>query len=186
MSHAIVSGTDNQPAQPFEAPPLGLLETPLDYLFADHFRQRRICASLRKLTAASYLERSDASSLSTFLTHDLAQHHQDEDIDVFPALRHRSHPLDDLECILSRLSQEHVDLQPVIDDIVAKLMDANTEPQFRVGKVLADRLHEYVSREQKHVVVENGIVLVMARKRLRRADLASISRSMKARRGLAH
>jgi hypothetical protein len=42
----------------------------------------------------------------------------------------------------------------------------------------------YVEGEQRHLSVEAGIVLVIARKRLASADLRELSRSMKTRRGV--
>lgn len=186
MSHWTPLGSDSRPSTQFEAPPFELLDSPLDYVFADHFRQRRICARLKQLTAESRLSPSDMSGLATFLTGDLLIHHQDEDLDIFPVLRRRAEPLDELDAMLKRLSGDHLSLQPLVDEIVVMLRELEEQGDVGIGPALAERLRCYVVHEHKHLVIENGIVLVLARKRLTRADLAAISRSMKSRRGLAH
>jgi hypothetical protein len=42
----------------------------------------------------------------------------------------------------------------------------------------------YAASEYRHLSVENGIMLVIARKRLTAADIKAIARAMKARRGV--
>jgi len=49
----------------------------------------------------------------------------------------------------------------------------------------AELLLAFASREHRHLAIENAIVMVIARRRLTSADLAAMSRAMKARRGIA-
>jgi hemerythrin-like domain-containing protein len=170
----------------YDAPPAELLDTPLDYVFADHFRQRSVCAALKRIARECAVPRIEADRIATFLSVGLSVHHQDEELDIFPAVKLRAQPEDDLDPILDRLSEDHRALGPLIEQIVLALSASGIGDVISIADPVASDMMAYASREHKHLVVENGIVLVIARKRLTRGDLAKISVSMKTRRGLVH
>ncbi len=168
-----------------EAMPLSLLDEPLAYIFADHFRQRTICSALRRFALAGKVDRHEAETVAAFLKHDVALDHEDEEMDLFPAVRRRALRGDNLGGIFARLLEDHRLTIPVVDQIVAELL-CQPAKVVQVGSAVRTLMETYASSESGHLALENGIVLAIARVRLTRADLEVMSRRMKARRGLAH
>ena len=51
--------------------PSSLLDEPLSYIFADHFRQRKICSALRRFALTGRVDHREAEAVATFLKHDV-------------------------------------------------------------------------------------------------------------------
>ncbi len=165
-----------------DALPISLLDEPLDYIFADHFRQRCLCAVLQSFARTRRAPRAGADMVVAFLARETALHHLDEDADLFPALRDRAKPEDGLSPILARLSEDHRQAAPLITEMIAALSTQLTHGAIKIRAAAAEAMSIYAACEQRHLSVENGIVLVLARKRLKLADLAAMRAAMKARR----
>ena len=166
-----------------EAMPLALLDEPLEYIFADHFRHRAICAALRRFASERRASRAEADQAVAFLTQDLILHRQDEDEDLFPAVRRRALPEDDLGAILARLDDDHRRAEHAAEAIVAALAARPADDPLRINVGTAELLNAYAAAENRHLAIENGVILAIARLRLNRRDVAAISRNMKQRRG---
>ncbi|MCZ8311135.1 MAG: hemerythrin domain-containing protein [Magnetospirillum sp.] len=164
--------------------PLALLDDPLAYVLAAHFRQRAICAVLRRFATARVVGRVEADRMIAYLVGDLRLHHEDEDIDLYPVLRRRALPADGLGIILARLGEEHRQGTAIADQIVAALAAKPADEEIQIGAALDATIQAYAACELKHLALENGVVLALARIRLTRADLTMIGRSMKLRRGV--
>lgn len=177
--------SDRKDAALIAAPPDALLDTPLGYLLAEHVRHRGVCGALRRLASDDEFDRTLAGQVSAFLASDLALHHRDEDEDLFPLLSRRSLPEDGLGEILAQLTEEHRRIETQARRIVSALTAAGAGGASRMTQRAINLMLEYGSSEQRHLAVENGIVLVIARKRLKSGDLEVMTRSMKARRGIA-
>ena len=67
--------------------------------------------------------------------------------------------------------------------LVEALSTAGDVPEIEIGRRTAILANDFVDHEQRHLAVEAAIVMVIARKRLKRSDLQAMSRSMKFRRG---
>ena len=167
-----------------EPPPPAMLNAPLNFISAQHLCQRSLCALLRDIARSRRVRRAVADKVLAFLTHDLVQHHQDEEVDLFPALRKRADPEDGLAAILARLSIDHREFDCLVAEIVAALSAKPVRDWIAIPPQAAEPLLAYASLERRHLSVENGIVLVIARKCLPPADLRALSRSMKQRRGM--
>lgn len=181
-----IDATDPTTAPPVDQlrpPSAELLDQPLDYIFADHFRQRCLFSWLRRIAIARKAGRLEADTIVAYLEGDLVDHHADEELDLFPALRRRAGPEDGLVPILERLCADHETARTDLDVVVTSLSRHRTRDWIAVSRKAADAMLAYVANEQRHLSVENAIVLVIARKRLTASDLAAMSRSMKARRG---
>lgn len=165
--------------------PVALLDTPLEYIFADHKRQRGVCAALLSLAMGGEASQAETDCIAMFLTHDRLLHHADEDEDLFPILRRRALPQDDLAGLLISLTDEHRHSNLVARQIVSALETrAANAPGFdREGD--NDVIRSYAAAEQRHIAIENAVVMALAQIRLTRGDLRSLSCSMKARRGMA-
>jgi hemerythrin-like domain-containing protein len=167
-----------------EPMPTPLLDEPLEFIFADHFRQRSLGVALKRIAAVGEVSRSEADAIVGFISHDLRLHHQDEDEDFFPVLRRRKQPEDDLDAALDRLEEDHRRSGPVERRIVAALASQPDAPVVAVPRSVRQTLLDYAAREHRHLAVENGIVLAIARIRLTKQDLNAMSAGMKARRGI--
>ena len=165
-------------------PPLDLLDQPIDYLLADHFRQRSLCAALQTIAENKQASRQIADAIVAFLMVDLDRHHLDEEDALFPALRRRLRPVDDLGVILARLIEDHRHTEAMREGIVEALARDPAADPVAVGQAAAELMVAFSGSERRHLAIENGIVMVIARKRLTADDLKAISRRMKMRRGI--
>lgn len=162
--------------------PVSLIDEPLDYILADNIRQRGLCSALHDMAGLGRAECTIASSIIAFLEGDMLLHHQDEDEDLFPAIRKRALPEDDLHAALTQLSNEHERSEDAAQGIVSALAARLDDDVISLTPETRKMMLAYVSSEHRHLAVENNIILTIARIRLTRRDLKTISFSMKNRR----
>lgn len=172
------------PRDDTDPPPFALLDEPLSYILAAHLRQRAVCAVLRRFATGRAAGRAEADRMTAFLTADLRLHHEDEDLDLYPALRRRALPADGLGVTLARLVEEHRQGAAMADLIVEALSARPADETVQIDASTAEAMQAYAASEMRHLALENGVVLALARIRLTRPDLRAISRGMKARRGV--
>lgn len=167
------------------APPLfALLDEPLAYILAAHLRQRAVCAVLRRFATDRVASRTEADRMTAYLTGDLRLHHEDEDLDLYPVLLRRALPADGLGITLARLGEEHRQGAVMADIIVEALSARPADDTVHIDTAAAEAMQAYAASELRHLALENGVVLALARIRVTRPDLKAVSRSMKLRRGL--
>lgn len=162
--------------------PVSLLDDPLEYVLADHDRQRRVTAALSRFADEGAASRAEADMIATYLHYDLQLHHADEDEDLFPAVRQRAAPADELGDVLSRLTRDHQLTAQAVAELLG-ILGAGGDP-VTFSSEARDAMRTYARREHRHLAIENGIVMVIARRRLTAHDLRRISQGMKARRGV--
>lgn len=167
--------------------PHEFLSAPLEYIAAEHARQRCVCAYLRHMAADGTAARADVEAVVMFMTTDQSQHHDDEDVDLFPALRRRASQEDALEPILDRLARDHVAIDRLAETIVTLLVrelesHGSHASTIKIDEACSAAMSAYATSLLQHLSIENSITLVLARKRLTSRDLAGISWSMTARR----
>ena len=164
------------------APAQSQFAEPLDYIFAEHFRQRVLCNVLELIANGGRPDRKLVAASIKFLLNDLAPHIQDEEQDLFPLLRRRAKPDDRVSELIDQLSEEHaadkLDVQDIIDGLQALLRRT-----VKVQASFARLLKRFVANERHHLTVENAIILPLARLRLTREDLWSLGHRMAQRRG---
>lgn len=178
---------DKGPPQPEErriepsAP--ALLGDPLDFFFAEHFRQRKLCNLLEELADADRLDRGLVAEIVAFLRHDLVLHVQDEEEDLYPLMRRRCPPEDEIERVFTALTAEHASGR-----LLAERMIAGLEAALREGRPVAaqaglrEAVLDFARSERRHLALENSVVLPLARRRLRPQELEAMAVSMRARR----
>lgn len=186
--------THHEPADPnrpdparhpiVEAIPFSLIDKPLDYILADHSRKRSVCGALRRFAQAGEVARIEADMVIAFLDQDLPLHHDDEDLDLFPAVRRRALPDDDLGSALARLSEDHRLSETMVETIIANLAASRSDAPVKLVRQVRELMLAYAATEHRHLAIENGIVMAIARIRLKPADIKAISQSMKLRRGV--
>ncbi|MCA0401592.1 MAG: hemerythrin domain-containing protein [Proteobacteria bacterium] len=167
-----------------EKPPASLLDRPLAYILADHDRHRRACEVLRRIAKGQPVSQACIGVLKSYLADDVARHHDDEDEVLFPALRRRALPEDELSEVLLRLERDHRESYAILQDILNFLDAAATDGDVAVTPTVAAVILRYTAREIRHLAIENAVVMSIAEVRLTRTDLAAMSRLMKLRRGL--
>jgi iron-sulfur cluster repair protein YtfE (RIC family) len=168
-----------------EVAPPSLLRDPLNFLFIEHYRHRQLCKILEHLATAPRFEPSLIATTLDFVRFDLALHVIDEEEDLFPLLRRRCEPEDDIEDVLGRLSGEHAS-----DQDQAKAVRAVLEAALAEQRAIADfpgaaaTLKTFSAHQRSHLALENAIVMPLARRRMTVADLDAMSKRLAARRGI--
>lgn len=165
-------------------PALGQLDQPLEYLFVDHQRHRAACLALRGFADLRLAERVEADQMIAYLSADMPLHHEDEEADLYPALRRRAEPTDELGPVLARLIQDHRNGERMADSVVDALGARPAEDPVHIDVATVELMQAYAALEGRHLAIENAVVLSIARIRLKRSDLRAVSRGMKARRGV--
>lgn len=165
--------------------PQGLMKDPLDWFFAEHYRQRQFYRLVNELAAATVFDRERVTRLLEFLRHDLALHMIAEEEDLFPLLRRRALPEDEVEQVLDLLSTEHrsdmTQAQTLRDHLEACLLDRKAPGLYPgVCKIMQD----FAAQALRHLALENAVVLPIARLRLSTDDLVAMGRRLAARRGI--
>lgn len=161
-----------------------LLDDPLEYLAADHTRQRVLTSALRRFGEARCAPHGEAVAVAAYLARDLGLHHLDEEEDLFPALRKRQLPGDELDPVLDRLHEDHMRATPHLSRIVEALTEPAAADPVALGRTACKAMLTYAEHERRHLAIENAVVLPMARLRLTPKDVATMSRRMKLRRGV--
>lgn len=161
------------------------IRQPLEWFTAEHYRHRQFCALMHELAQAEEFEPIALAALVEFLRHELGRHLVDEEEDLFPLLRRRALPEDDIGQVLGRLTSEHKGdlahghaLRAHLERCIANHTPPAADPAARLA------LAAYANQELRHLALENAVVLPLAKLRLTQGDLKSLSRRLAARRGL--
>lgn len=169
-----------------ESSPPELLREPLEFLFAEHYRHRQMCQLLEHLAASADFDATMIATTDDFIRYDLALHIIDEEEDLFPLLRRRCAPEDDIEGVLGRLSAEHA-----MDQELARLVRALFVQALEKREPISSlpggpsALVELARQERGHLALENAVVMPLARRRLTSEDLSGLSIRLAARRGIS-
>lgn len=168
-----------------EPMPAELLREPLNWIFAEHHRQRQLCDALQTLSRVPAFHPPLIVTVLDYLETDLKMHHIDEEEDLFPLLRRRCLPEDEIEQVLGALTADHVreeENATAISEGLQEALNASAPPagDISFGRVLRAYAHDL----RQHLAIENAVVLPIARIRLSEVDLEGLSQRMAARRGL--
>lgn len=162
---------------------VSLLATPLDFLSEDHLRERQVCSMIDRLALTGSSDHSAARAVLRFVNEELNLHMHDDAESLFPMLARRCPVEDGIGRVISRIRSDldqAARLLPGLRAALARGLDTGA------GLASGDRqlLTRFASHVRRHLAAENAILLPIARARLTRRDLLSLSRQMRARRGL--
>ncbi len=161
-----------------------VLPDPLTHFAEEHLRQREVCAMLDALATARHPDRVMARAALRHLSTALPGHIRDEDHILFPLLRHRSAPDDEINDTLDRLDADHAQSMQALDAVIAALERlAKTDGALTAEE--ATTITGFAAHERRHLIVENAIVLPLARVVLTEADLEALRGAMLRRRAPA-
>jgi hemerythrin-like domain-containing protein len=174
--------------QPFRLDriPDNLLREPLDYLMADHVRQRKVCDALGILiTGAARDDTQDmAEAIVAYLSGDFLLHVQDEEIDLFPCLRGAAADSGEEVASLEGLKCDHAADLALAKGLVADLRQMATSGGTRTSPGFIRVAVAFTATERRHLALEDQVILPLARRRLSAADLDRIGHAMAARRNI--
>jgi hemerythrin-like domain-containing protein len=162
-------------------PPPQLLHDPLAYIAAEHGGQRALCNLMEDLAGTPDFDREIAHSILRYLGQDFSRHMRDEENDLFPLLRSRCLPEDEIETMLGRLHAEHKDEHRLAGDLAAQLKELLDRDAPAIDATLRERLFQYARSLRRHLALENSIILPLARARLTSKDLAELSAAIRGR-----
>nr|WP_306265723.1 hemerythrin domain-containing protein [Pararhizobium sp. IMCC3301] len=148
----------------------GSLENPLDFIADDHMREREVCALIDRLVATFPVDNAERQMMLTFLKEQLPQHLADEEIDLFPLLLKRCDPEVEIDCVIDKLESDHVHALADAPAIVA-LIEANEPGDAAFADSACAQMTEFANHARRHLILENAIILPIARARLTKGDL---------------
>lgn len=156
---------------------------PLAFISEDHLRERRICTVIDGLAESERLDSGAVADVLRFLTGELQLRFRDEAEDLFPLLLRRCTREDAIGGAIDRIRADQdaaLRLMPQVLATLAGCRDAGAGPTAGERAVLTS----FAGHVRRHLVAENAILLPIARARLTEADLRSLARRMRSRRGL--
>lgn len=157
------------------------IDNPLDFIAEDHMREREVCALIDKLVALVPIGDADRDRMLAFLREQLPRHLEDEEFDLFPMMLERCEPEEEIDKVIERLTSDHdhaqVDAPATVALIQTKTADLTRDD--------CARLADFARHSRRHLVLENAIILPIARARLTEDDLRIMKRHMQKRRGIA-
>lgn len=150
---------------------------PLDFIADDHLRERAACALIDRMVASGTPDERICTQVAGFLTTQLPHHLADEEIDLFPLMIERCPPEDEIHQVIARLLADHGYTRTDRTVIIALLgkRSGYTPPQ-------AAQMAAFAAHVRRHLIVENAIILPIARARLTETDLITMNRHMRDRR----
>jgi len=164
-----------------EASPPGLIGSPIDFLYAEHHRQRQ-AVNILHLVADSEINKTGVRKLIEFLQTDFAIHIADEELCFFPLLRQHCLPEDNIDKLIVQLAEEHKKDEATVAIVIAILEGLLT------GHALNDEhrrvIRAFAQHIRQHLAMENAALLPIARMRLDEKSLSVLSKLMKERRNL--
>ncbi len=160
-----------------------LLWNPLEFLLEDHMREREICAILDRIAAREDVTQSDISQVKHFLKDELPFHLADEEEDLFPAMRRCCDPEDEIGKAIDRLETDHRHETARTPEVIS-IVEAGPEALRNLSDSQCEILSDYAGHARRHLILENAIILPLARRRLKQSDLDAIRTGMLKRRHL--
>ena len=158
-----------------------VLPDPLTQFAQEHLRQREVCAMLDTLAAAPQPDRAMAREALRHLSTALPGHMRDEGRILFPLLRQSSAPDDEINDTLRRLDSDHAQSTQALGAVTAALGRIADTGGALTGEEAA-AVSGFAAHKRRHLVVENAIVLPLARVRLTAEDLEALRNAMLRRR----
>ena len=169
-----------------EAIPENLLREPIDYLSADHFRQKVVCKLLDDI--AFDPAGPEAVRLATivlaYVEQELPKHIADEEEDLFPLLQQRCLAADNAGRLLSVLSEEHRQDSALCEEAREGLRALADGQEPSRGAAFVRAAAAFAETQRRHLAWEDDVLLPLARARLTAADLRQMGRAMARRRGV--
>lgn len=160
-----------------------LLRNPLEVIAETHLREREICARIDRIAATGLVEGEDLHQVLAFLGEELPLHLQDEEEDLFPLLKRRCEPEEEIDKVIERLHANHQESLVSTARVIA-ILEAMETSETALVPAERDQLTSFTAHARRHLIVENAIILPIARGSLTTDDLTTLGLRMRRRRSL--
>jgi hemerythrin-like domain-containing protein len=160
-------------------------DDPLEMLLACHGKILRQCDTLRKLAAHLHTHGCDAQAqqaaqgILRYFDSAGQFHHQDEEENLFPALRDSGEPAQ-VDALLQHLLKEHVVMLAAWGELRAVLQQLAAGTNVPLDEALTSK---FIDAYTEHIAVENSELLPLAARLLSPVQLRQIGIRMAERRG---
>lgn len=163
-----------------------LFHQPLEFLLSEHYRQRIICNTLETspFDPRNALSKDEMKAIVAHLSLDYPLHLADEELSLFPLLAKRCLPADNVGEILDQLTKEHEVDRPLIARVIGFLNAALADEETLDLGPYRESTAAMTEAQRRHLAWENSVVLPLAKRRLKPADLTDLGRDMARRRGI--
>ena len=162
---------------------VGKLVNPLDFIAEDHMREREVCAVIDRIVASAPVEGAELEQVLEFLEIQLPQHLADEEIDLFPLMLERCEPEDEIDKVIDKLQSDHGHAIADGPAIVAIIQGFDKE-RPNPSQSDCQQMARFADHARRHLILENAVILPIARARLTEEDLNTMKKHMLERRGL--
>lgn len=159
------------------------LVDPFAWLAAEHGRHRALCDTLSHIATLEIRSPAKLRRLAAHLTDDMALHVADEADDLFPRLRERMQPDDEITRVLGILTADH-EIERSAALVLAHALGAAADTGICAADhpTLATLIEQYVAHKRRHIALMNAVLLPIARLRLTLNDQNNMARAMASRR----
>lgn len=142
------------------------VDCPIDFMKAQHAVLRHIVAALSAIAKGETT--TQASELYEILCAEVGQILQDRRANVFPVIRHRSGPDDEVDLLITTLESEYRAIEHEAEAL-ARALDVATgrSTSRRSVRVPAERL---ILHLRQMVAVESSVLIPLLRVRLEKSD----------------
>lgn len=178
------------PLLEIEAIPENLFRDPVDYLHADHARQRTVLnvldAFVDSMLPAGELSdawKANLQRIRAYLDDCYPLHIEDEEQDLFPALRSHASEVGVDARLLRRLTRDHHDGTDLLLRLVADLRDIESGEQGRGAIEVLRTALRFIETQRCRLSLADDILLPLAAKLLATDELERIGHRMATRRG---
>ena len=159
----------------------GLTGNPLDFMLGDHLREREVCKMLDRIAQTRRVTPDEAGHIAGIIAEALPLHLRDAEEELFPLLRRRCQPEDEIDQAIDRLRADRrralAEAPRVLAALEALRDDAPQTPDLSA-------LPRYVAQVRRYLMLEQAIILPFARLRLTDHDLDALRLRMLQHRGL--
>lgn len=158
-------------------------EDPLDFILYEHLRHRVMCNALDELAEAETFDADAVAKLAEFIRAELSVHIADEEEVFFPILQDRCRPEDEIDVALQRMSREHAEDRQLSADVRIFLLTAAMEKRSLPSiPGASEALKRFAHNQRRHMMLENAVLIPLARQRLTDEDFALLAQRLAARR----
>lgn len=163
-----------------DAGPIG---NPLNCIEDHNLAERQVCAELDRIAGEEKgtIDQETLADVIRFLSVERPIHLQDEAEDLFPTMRVRCEPEDEIDRAIEKLSVEHANSNEKAEGVLETLR-ALQEPGRALSRTERSALMEFSAQTRRHLVLENAVLMPIAHARLKEADLERMRQRMMLRR----
>lgn len=162
-------------------------DDPLDVILGDHYRMRAMLNLIQHLARGRLTPRVReilAGVVRSFLELDYERHLLDEERYLFPLLEQRLVPSDLLDPSLRQLLTEHRESRDIAAFLAEEASRLQRFPKLLPSRRFRESAEAFALAKQRHIAVENAVVIPLARERLARRELLALARGLAANRTL--